>query len=54
MAATLDPSNRNGQSAKLMIDATCKTRPYARRHSLPDDAKALATRLVGALPGPDR
>lgn len=46
MAATLDPSNRNGQSAKLVIDATCKTRPYARRHSLPDEAKDVARRLV--------
>jgi UbiD family decarboxylase len=51
MAATLDPSNRNGLSAKMMIDATCKMRPYARRHSLPDDAKALARRLVDAASG---
>jgi UbiD family decarboxylase len=49
MAATLDPSNRNGLSAKLIIDATCKTRPYARRHSLPDEAKDRARTLVDAI-----
>ena len=51
MAATLDPSNRNGLSAKLIIDATCKTRPYARRHSLPDDAKDRARTFVDAIMG---
>jgi 2,5-furandicarboxylate decarboxylase 1 len=49
MGAILDPSNRNGATAKLMIDATCKKRPYARRHSLPDDVKAMARRLVQGL-----
>jgi UbiD family decarboxylase len=49
MAATLDPSNRNGLSAKMIIDATCKTRPYARRHSLPEDAKAVARRVVDGV-----
>lgn len=46
MAATLDPSNHDGLSAKLIVDATCKTRPYARRHSLPDHARDLAQRIV--------
>ena len=54
MAATLDPSNRNGLSAKLVIDATCKTRPYARRHSLPDDAKRRAHAIVDAAFGKSR
>ena len=49
MGAILDPSNRNGATAKLMIDATCKKRPYARRHSLPDDVKAMARKLVQGL-----
>jgi UbiD family decarboxylase len=49
MGAILDPSNRNGATAKLMIDATCKKRPYARRHSMPDDVKAMARRLVQGL-----
>ncbi len=46
MGATLDPSNRDGLTAKLIIDATRKTRPYARRHSLPDDAVAKARSLI--------
>ncbi len=33
MGAILDPSNRNGATAKLMIDATRKKQPYAKRHS---------------------
>ncbi|MBB6305848.1 UbiD family decarboxylase [Xanthobacter tagetidis] len=49
MGAILDPSNRNGATAKLTIDATCKKRPYARRHSLPDDVKEKARALVAKL-----
>ena len=51
MGAVLDPSNRDGQTAKLIIDATCKKRPYPRRHSLPDDAVERARRTVGELLG---
>jgi 2,5-furandicarboxylate decarboxylase 1 len=47
MGAILDPSNRDGATAKLMIDATCKKRPYARRHSLPEEATRAARELVG-------
>lgn len=46
MGAILDPSNRAGATAKLMIDATCKKRPYASRHTLPDDVREKARRLV--------
>lgn len=49
MGAILDPSNRNGTTAKLMIDATAKTRPYAKRHSMPPDVilgvRDIMTRL---------
>lgn len=51
MAATLDPSNRDGLSAKMIVDATCKTRPYARRHTLPADAIAAARRIVDIAAG---
>jgi AcrR family transcriptional regulator len=34
------------QSCDTIIDATRKTRPYARRHSLPDDAVAKARSLI--------
>ena len=50
MGAVLDPSNRDGMTAKLIVDATCKTRPYARRHSLPDEAVRKARALIdGAI-----
>jgi 2,5-furandicarboxylate decarboxylase 1 len=48
MGATLDPSNNNGLTAKLVIDATRKKTPYARRHSLPDDAVAKAQQIVAS------
>lgn len=51
MGAVLDPSNDQGTTAKLILDATCKTRPYARRHSLPDDAVRRARSLVERLAG---
>lgn len=54
MAATLDPSNRDGLSAKMIIDATCKTRPYARRHTLPAEAIDLARRIVASASGDAR
>jgi UbiD family decarboxylase len=49
MGAILDPSTRNGTTAKVVIDAT---RPvggtFARRHTLPPDALARAAALIGA------
>ncbi|MCP5373482.1 MAG: UbiD family decarboxylase [Hyphomicrobiales bacterium] len=46
MGAILDPSNDNGTTAKLIIDATCKTRPYAQRHTLPGASTEKARSLV--------
>jgi 2,5-furandicarboxylate decarboxylase 1 len=46
MGATLDPSNHDGLTAKLIVDATRKKRPYASRHSLPEDALAKARALL--------
>lgn len=48
MGAILDPSNRNGATAKLMVDATRKKTPYPRRHSLPPDVVEKARRLVAS------
>jgi 2,5-furandicarboxylate decarboxylase 1 len=45
MGAILDPSNPAGATAKLLIDATAKKRPYAKRHSLPPDLVAAARQL---------
>ncbi|MDX1374988.1 MAG: UbiD family decarboxylase [Burkholderiales bacterium] len=49
MGAVLDPSNNDGTTSKMILDATCKKRPYARRHSLPADALARARALVARL-----
>lgn len=54
MGAILDPSNHNGQTAKLIIDATRKRNPFPRRHSLPVHAEELARRVVGKLLGQER
>jgi UbiD family decarboxylase len=47
MGAVLDPSNHDGLTAKLVLDATRKRRPYARRHSLPETAVTKARELIG-------
>lgn len=52
MGAVLDPSNNEGTTSKLIIDATCKRRPYAQRHSLPESAMAKARELVARLASP--
>jgi UbiD family decarboxylase len=49
MGAVLDPSNRQGTTAKLIIDATRKTTPYPRRHTLPSDAVAKAQAMLAAF-----
>ena len=46
MGAVLDPSNRQGTTAKLIVDATRKTTPFPRRHSLPREALARAQALL--------
>jgi UbiD family decarboxylase len=50
MGAILDPSSRNGTTAKVIIDATCPVGGFARRHTLPRDALDRAARLAGRLP----
>jgi 2,5-furandicarboxylate decarboxylase 1 len=52
MGAVLDPSNRQGTTAKLIVDATRKTKPYPRRHSLPGEAMARAQALLAGRTGP--
>lgn len=49
MGAVLDPSNHDGQTAKLIIDATKKKDPFPRRHSLPKEAMEMAQGLVDGL-----
>jgi UbiD family decarboxylase len=49
MGAVLDPSNNQGTTAKLIVDATRKIKPFPRRHTLPSDAMARAQAVIGAL-----
>jgi 3-polyprenyl-4-hydroxybenzoate decarboxylase len=49
MGAVLDPSNNQGTTAKLIVDATRKTKPFPRRHTLPADAVARAQAMIAAL-----
>jgi hypothetical protein len=46
MGAILDPSTRNGATAKVAIDATRPLGGYPRRHTLPPDAVARAAALI--------
>jgi 2,5-furandicarboxylate decarboxylase 1 len=46
MGAVLDPSNNQGTTAKLIIDATRKTKPFPRRHTLPEDALARVQAML--------
>jgi 2,5-furandicarboxylate decarboxylase 1 len=49
--AILDPSNDNGKTAKMIIDAT-KPRPdFAQRHTLPADAIERARALIRKVRG---
>lgn len=47
MGAILDPSTRNGTTAKVVIDATRPLGGFAKRHTLPPDALARAAALIG-------
>lgn len=49
MGAILDPSNDNGLTDKMIIDATKKSPSYARRHSLDDVARNNAQILLRKL-----
>ena len=46
MGALLDPSNHDGLTAKMIVDATCPHRPYACRHTIPEDAVHRARALL--------
>ena len=53
MGAILDPSTRNGTTAKVIIDATRPVgAPFARRHTLPSDALARAAALIASRARP--
>jgi 3-polyprenyl-4-hydroxybenzoate decarboxylase len=49
MGAILDPSNRQGTTAKMIVDATRKTNPFPRRHTIPSDATSRARDLIEKL-----
>jgi UbiD family decarboxylase len=51
MGAILDPSTRDGTTAKVVIDATRPLgAPFAKRHTLPHDALGRAAALIAARP----
>jgi UbiD family decarboxylase len=52
MGAILDPSSRNGATAKLVIDATRPRTAFPRRHTLPPDALRRAAALIDRRPAP--
>lgn len=49
MGAILDPSNHNGLTAKLIIDATRPAGRFPARHSIPSDATQKARALIEAM-----
>jgi UbiD family decarboxylase len=46
MGAILDPSTRDGTTAKVIVDATRPVTGFPRRHTLPADAVARAVRML--------
>ena len=48
MGAILDPSNRAGLTAKMIIDATRPSDPFPARHTLPPDAILRAHAIMAA------
>lgn len=46
MGAILDPSNRNGLTAKMIVDATRPSADFPPRHTLPPDAVKRARALL--------
>jgi UbiD family decarboxylase len=48
MGAILDPSTRNGATAKVIIDATRPVGGFPRRHTLPADAIERAARMIAS------
>jgi len=51
MGAILDPSTRDGATAKVIIDATRPVGGYPRRHTLPADALARAAAMIAGRAG---
>lgn len=51
MGAILDPSNHDGLTAKMIIDATKPGGDFPPRHTIPDDAAARARALIAAHGG---
>jgi 2,5-furandicarboxylate decarboxylase 1 len=49
MGAILDPSNRQGLTTKVIVDATRKTTPFPRRHTIPQNARTRAVALLAGL-----
>jgi 2,5-furandicarboxylate decarboxylase 1 len=49
MGAILDPSNRAGTTAKIIVDATRKTTPFPKRHTIPKAAAARAEALLAGI-----
>jgi UbiD family decarboxylase len=49
MGAILDPSNNNGLTAKMIIDATRPSGRFPERHTFPADAAARAREIVGRI-----
>lgn len=46
MGAILDPSTRDGTTAKVIIDATRPISGYPRRHTLPQESLARAAQMI--------
>ena len=46
MGAILDPSNHDGLTAKMMIDATKPAGDFPPRHTIPAEAASRARELV--------
>jgi UbiD family decarboxylase len=51
MGAILDPSNRDGMTAKLVIDATRPAGHFPARHTIPSEAIQKALSLIQSIDG---
>jgi len=49
MGAILDPSNRGGLTAKMIVDATRPAGHFPKRHTFPAEALARARELMGRI-----
>jgi UbiD family decarboxylase len=49
MGAILDPSNNNGLTAKMIVDATKPKGRFPERHTFPADAVARAQEIIGRI-----